>query len=139
MSAFAGDASRVYVYSQRLTDARSWLPVSCDGAVVAEIRRGYFFALEVAPGLHTLIVADGVPVPVRVASGEEKYVRLDWPRQAGRPAIPVLSAVPRDRARSEMKFLSYVEPGRIRAASVARSDPRQPEEQQLKRRREAER
>ena len=53
-SCLAKDFARIFVYSRRDTQARSWLAVHCGGAVAAELKRGYFFAINVAAGQHTL-------------------------------------------------------------------------------------
>ncbi len=106
LSAPAEDFGRIYVCAQRQTAARSWLPISCGSAVVAELRRGAFFAINVAPGRHTLGSEKGIPVFVDIRSGEESFVRLDWNHKIGRPAIPVLSKVRPTEARREMMYLS---------------------------------
>jgi hypothetical protein len=71
------DATRIYVYAQRDTAARSWIAISCGGAIVAELKQGTFFALNVAPGAYTLFVDKGVPLSIEAHPGEESFVRLD--------------------------------------------------------------
>ncbi len=75
--AAAEDSARIYIYAQRLTAARSWIPISCNGAVAAQLKRGTFFAINVAPGRYTLNVEKGLPAFVDVAAGGEVFVRLD--------------------------------------------------------------
>jgi hypothetical protein len=133
-SAPAEDPGRIYVYAQRQTAARSWLPISCDGAVVAELKRGTLFAMNVPPGRHTLSTETGVPAFVDVHSGEESFVRLDWSFEVGRSAIPVLNTVRPDQARKEMRFLSYIRANKVHASLVPRTDPREPPPLRLKKR-----
>lgn len=60
----ADDLARVFVYSQRETPARSWKTIACDGERIAEVKRGFFFAVNVRPGRHSLSLVDGVPISV---------------------------------------------------------------------------
>jgi hypothetical protein len=77
LSLLAADSARVYVYARWETPARSWLPISCDGEVVAKLKQGTLFAIDVTPGRHNLGSDRGVPVFVDVRSGDEVFVRLD--------------------------------------------------------------
>lgn len=89
-SARAQDLARIYVYAQQETPARS-RPISCDGTVVAKLKRGKFFAVTVTPGRHTLSDEKGVPVVVKARSGKDSFVRLEWLNgDAGGPSLPVL-------------------------------------------------
>jgi hypothetical protein len=135
-STAAADHARIYVYAQRQTAARSWLPITCDGSVVAELKQGRFFAIDVPPGRHSLGTGQGVPGFLEAAAGGESFVRLNWHYETGRPPIPVLSAIAPDRAHAEMKFLSYIDTRKALSASVSKTDPRGPPELQLKRRSE---
>jgi hypothetical protein len=132
----AEDFARIYVYARRETAARSWLAVSCGGAVVAELKRGFFFAIRVSPGPYSAGVENGVPLSVEVSKGEEAFVRLDWNYSVGRAAIPVLSKVRPAEAEREMMSLSYIRSGRIHSGNVWKADPRAPRERRLKTRRE---
>jgi hypothetical protein len=134
MAAPAEHSARIYVYAQRLTAARSWLPIACGGSAVAELKQGMFFAIDVPPGRHALSTETGVPAFVDVHAGEEAFVRLDWSYQEGRPPVPVLAAVPPDQARKEMMYLSYIDAKRALSPSVPRTDPREPAQLRLKRR-----
>ena len=131
-SAQAEDPGRIYVYAQRLTAARSWLPISCGGAVVAELKRGMLFAINALPSRYTLNTESGVPAFVDVRSGEESVVRLDWNFEVGRPAVPELHAVRPDQGRKEMKFLSYINANKVLSSSVSKTDPREPQQLRLK-------
>jgi hypothetical protein len=128
----AEDSGRIYIYAQRLTAARSWIPISCGGVVVAELKRGMLFAINVPPGRHTLSTETGVPAFVDVHSGEEVFVRLDWDFGLGRDPIPVLNAVPPDRARKEMTYLSYISAKKVLSSSAPKTDPREPAQLRLK-------
>ena len=131
-AATADDLSRVFVYSQRDTPARSWMTIVCDGERIAEVKRGFFFALNVRPGRHSLSLADGVPISVEVRSGGQAFVRIDWNHDVRRPPIPVLNRVVEERAMREMRFLTYVDTKRIHSAFVPGVDPRPPESPQLR-------
>lgn len=131
-TAAADDLSRVFVYAQRETPARSWMTILCDGQRIVEVKRGFFFVVNLRPGLHSLSVSDGVPVSVNVGSGEEAFVRIDWNHDVRRPPIPVLNSVAVDRAKKEMRFLSYVDRKRVHSTAVPGADPRPPENPQLR-------
>jgi hypothetical protein len=133
-SATLEDHGRIYVYAQRLTAASSWQRVSCGDAVVAELKQGTFFAINVPPGRYTLSPEKGVPASVDVRSGEESFVRLDWHYDVGRHALPELHTVRPEQAGREMKFLSYINPKKALSSSVSKTDPREPPQLRLKRR-----
>jgi hypothetical protein len=120
----ADELSRVFVYAQRETPARTWTPVGCDGENIAEIKRGFFFSVNLPPGRHLLSLKDGVPVSIDVRPGVETFVRVDWNYDVRRSPIPVLSSVAEERATKEMRFLSYVETKRIHSLAVSKADPR---------------
>jgi len=134
-SLVAADASRVYVYAQSGTHARSWLPIFCGGAAVAEIQQGTFFAADLPPGKYTVNTKFGIPAFVDLRAGGEAFVRLDWNIQSpGATAIATLHNVPAETARKEMANLVYIDRRRILSSSVSRTDPRGPIELRLKRR-----
>ena len=126
------ELARIYVYAQRETPVRSWRPISCDGTVVAKIRRGTFFEVNVAPGRHGLSERNGVPLFVEVKAGAESFVRLDQEIEIGEPPAPVLSNVPPEVARSEMRFVLYIDPKEVLSPSVSKSDPTAHREPQLR-------
>ncbi len=128
----ADDLSRVFVYAQRETPARSWTPVVCNGENIAEVRRGFFFAVNLRPGRHFLSVENGVPISIDVRPGVETFVRIDWNYDVRRSPIPVLSSVVEERAKKEMRFLSYIETARIHSLAVSNAAPRPSVSPQLK-------
>jgi len=121
----AEEFARIFVYAQSSTAARSWLPISCDSAVVAKLKRGTFFAVEMAPGRHVidLSAGNGVPVSVDVRPGEEAFVRLDWHFERDNPVIPLLQIVRPDVARIDMLSLRYIDSGKVLSPLVPKSDP----------------
>ena len=119
-------AETVYLYAQRETPARSWIPVYVDGAPAADLRRGAFFALHLPPGRHSFTIETGVPLTVELRKGESAHLRLDWNHHLNRPPIPTLSRVPHARAEKEMMFLSYIPANKIHTTAVPKSDPRSP-------------
>ncbi|MBN9656562.1 MAG: hypothetical protein J0H49_00200 [Acidobacteria bacterium] len=128
------DSGHVYVYARRETEARSWIKVSCGGAVAAEVRQGTFFALSLPPGRYSLSVDGGVPLPIEAIAGNDAFVRLDWHYEEGRPPVPALSKVRPEDAAREMRFLAYVPARRLHSTQAARTDPRAPSSPQWKRR-----
>jgi hypothetical protein len=132
--ASAEDNGRVYVYAQRLTEARSWMPVYCDGEPVARIKAGRLFAIHLAAGRHTLSLEPGVPLPIEVRPGEESFVRLDWHMELGRSAIPVFNLTRPELARKEMTNLSYIDPKQALSPAVAKTDVRELRQPELRRR-----
>ena len=122
----AEERARIYVYVQQETPVRSWFPVSCDGIVVAEIKRGRFFAVNVGPGRHMLSEEKGVPTFVEARSGRDSFIRLNWHTELGRPAIPVWEIVAPSNARRDMINLTYIDVGRVLSKSVPKKDPRGP-------------
>jgi len=122
----AEELARIYVYVQQETPARSWFPVSCDGAVVAEIKRGKFFAIIVTPGRHMLSEEKGVPSFVDARAGRDSFIRLNWHIEVGQSAIPVWESVAPSSARRDMLDLTYIDVGRVLSKSVPKKDPRGP-------------
>lgn len=121
----------IFIYAQRGTEASSWIAVSSRAGVVAELKEGRFFAIEAEPGRHAFATAKGVPMVVEVG-GEDVFLRLDWNFDVRRRPVAVFAKVDPERARSEMRFLSYVDAKRVRAAAVAKADPRVPAAPSLK-------
>lgn len=130
-SAAAEDATRIYVYALRNTPARSWMPVFCDGQVMADVRAGAYFAINIPAGRHILSIDPGVPLPIDIGSNETKFIRVDWHHEIGKQPIPVLNLITAELAESEIRFLSYIEQRRQHSALVAVSDP-QPRRPQLR-------
>ena len=128
----AENPTRIYVYAQRDTAARSWLSISCNSVVVAELQRGAFFAINVEPGPYMLSVEKGVPLSIDARAGEESFVRLDWSYGIDRPPIPVLSKIYTAGAQREMKYLSYVPAKRVHSNQVPKTDPSEHLQPQLR-------
>lgn len=127
----------IYVYAQLETPARSWFPIWCDGTIVAKLKRGRFFVVNVAPGRHMLSDGKGVPVWVDAHSGKESFARLDWRMEVGGPAISVLQVIPRCTARGDMPSLTYIDADKALSKSVRKTDPRKREPPRLRRRSDA--
>jgi len=124
--AWAEEPARIYVYVQQETPARSWFPVSCDGVVVAELKRGRFFAINVVPGRHMLNEEKGVPAFVDARPGRDSFVRLNWHIEVGQPAIPVWEIVNAASAHTDMLTLAYIDAAKALSKSVPKKDPRGP-------------
>jgi len=131
----AGRGAQIYIYGSWEYPVRSWVPVSCDGEVVAKVRRGRFFAINVSPGKHLLSQDDGIPRPVNAHAGQPSYLRLgqevsDEP--SGKSVIPVLEAVDPDQARKEMVHLVYIDADKLYSSAVPQQDPAPVSRPQLK-------
>ncbi len=133
-TAAGADTGTIYVYAQRLTAAGSWIPITCGDTVVAELTRGKLFVIELPSGRYTLAPASGAPLVVKLRSGEESFIRLDWIYEAGQRAVPVLSMIRPEQARKEIKYLSYIDTGKVRSSAVPKTDPRPAEPLQFKKR-----
>ena len=136
-SVLAQDLARIYVYAQRQTAARSWLPISCDSAVIAKLKRGTFFAINIAAGRHIINEENGIPVFVDARPGEESFIRLDWNFKSGRAPIPEFHLVRSTEARKELNYLTYIDANKVLSKLVSKSDPREPSQLRLKRRGES--
>ncbi|MGI9070321.1 MAG: hypothetical protein ACR2JB_03065 [Bryobacteraceae bacterium] len=128
------ELARIYVYAPREMRARSWLLMLCDGTVVAKIKRGTFFAINVTAGGHILSARNGVPSFVAVGAGDESFVRLDWQIEIGEQPTLVFDNVPAGVARNEMRFVVYIDSKQVMSSSVSKTDPRPTPELHLKRR-----
>lgn len=125
VSALPQARARIYVYVQTETPARSWFPIFCDGTVVAKLRRGRFFAIDVAPGRHMLGAKESVPVFVDAESGKDYFARVEWSNgEVDGPAIPVWEVVPEDTANRDMVYLTYIDADKALSSSVPKTDPR---------------
>lgn len=117
--------TQVYVYVQQETPARSWFPVWCDRVLVAKIKRGRFFVINVAPGRHMVSEEKGVPVFVEARPGKRVFVRLEWRNgELPGPAIPVWEVVPQSTARDDMIYLTYIDADKALSKSVPKTEPR---------------
>ena len=124
--AWTAERARIYVYVQQETPVRSWFPVSCDGIVVAEIKRGRFFAINVGPGRHMLREERGVPTFVDARSGRDSFIRLNLHIEVGQRPIPVWEVVDAASAHGDMLTLTYIDAAKALSKSVPKKDPRGP-------------
>jgi len=72
-AALSGKSSYIYVYADPHVAASSWQPVSCDGVIVARIKRGNFFALTVASGRHACAIDNGPPTFVVIEPNQDVF------------------------------------------------------------------
>lgn len=72
VSLFAEERStaRFYIYAQRDTPARSWQEISSGPNLIAELKQGRFFAVDVSAGRYTFSTKTGAPVSVEIKDGE---------------------------------------------------------------------
>jgi hypothetical protein len=127
---------QIYVYVQRETPAHSWFPVSCDRSVIAKVKRGRFFAINVAPGRHMISDEKGIAF-IDVPSGGKVFVSLEWRNgERGGPAIPfpVWSVVHPLAASRDMMYLTYIDTDKVLSKWVPKTDPRKLPSLQLQRR-----
>jgi hypothetical protein len=129
--------TEIFIYASWEYPTRSWVPVSCDGTLVAKVKRGRFFAINVGPGKHMLAQNDGIPLVVNAHAGQQLFVHLgqevsDEP--SGKVALPVLEAVAPEKARREMIHLVYVDSDKVYSSAVSSQDSTQPSLPRLKQR-----
>jgi hypothetical protein len=129
--------TEIFIYASWEYPARPWVPVSCDGTLVAKVKPGRFFAINVGPGKHMLTQNDGIPLVVNAHPGQQMFVHLgqevsDEP--SGKVVLPVLQAVAPEEARKEIIHLVYVDSDRLYSSAVSRQDPTQPSPPRLKQR-----
>lgn len=118
--------TEIFVYASWEYPARSWVPVLCDGTLVAKVKRGRFFAIGVGPGKHMLAQNDGIPLVVDAHPGQQIFVQLgqevsDEP--SGKVVLPVLQVVAPEQARREINHLVYVDVDKLYSSAVSRQDP----------------
>lgn len=110
--------ARLFVYAQPHSDARRWLPVSCGGKPVADLKAGYFFALALEPGRYTCSVPGGVPAALVLESDQTAYLRLEWSQQLDRAPVASLGLRAPELAEREMRFLPHTPANHIHSAAV---------------------
>jgi len=118
----------IFIYSSWEYPARSWVPVSCDGTLVAKVKRGRFFSINVGPGTHTLTQNDGIPLVVNARPGQQIFVQLEQQvsdEPSGKVVLPVLQVVAPEQARKEIIHLVYVDSDKLYSSAVSREDPTQ--------------
>jgi hypothetical protein len=131
----ADNPTRIYVFAAWELPVRSWVPILCDGRVVAKIKRGRFFAINVAPGQHILSEQDGVPAFVDAHSGEDAYVQLQQhveDSSSGESVIPMFQIVAANEARKQIIHLAYIGADKVYAPSVSKEDPTRSWQPQVK-------
>ena len=129
--------TQIFIYASWEYPGRSWVPISCDGTLVAKVKPGRFFAINVGLGKHMLTQNDGIPLVVSADSGQQMFVRLgqeisDEP--SGKVVLPVLQAVAPEEARKEIIHLVYVDSDKLYSPAVSKRDPTQPSPPRLKQR-----
>lgn len=131
---FAQEPGRVYVFAPSHSEASAWIAVSCDGVQVAELKRGRFFAMSIPPGRHTFMANESVPVAIQAVAGQDVFLRLNWHHTLGLPPIPMLGAIPAEKAKREMRFLNYIDAKKIHSPLVEKKAPRPEVPMELRRR-----
>jgi hypothetical protein len=129
--------AEIFIYASWEYPTGSWVPVSCDGTLVAKVKRGRFFAINVGPGKHMLTQNEGIPLVVNAHPGQQIFVRLgqevsDEP--SGKVVLPVLEAVAPEKARRDTIHLVYVDSDKLYSSAVSRQDPAQAPLPRLKQR-----
>jgi hypothetical protein len=119
-----GTPARIVIYAPTQSDAQRWTAIECDGARLAEIRRGFLFVVELPPGRHACAARDGVPFLFETVPGELVHLRLDWKHHVGRAPVPVLAKAA--QGPREVRLLSYLPKKRPRHRAVLTDDPRDP-------------
>ena len=120
------DTARIYIYSPWDSGQSSWIPMSYDGAQIAKLKAGKFFAVHALPGQHRLVAGQGVPISIEVHAGEDQFVRLGQAitlTQSGESIIPVLTVASPDEARHVVAQLVYITPSKIYSTVVDEQDP----------------
>src|SRR5262249_7397914 len=99
---------------------------------IADLKQGKYFAMSLHPGRYTFHASNGVPLNIDVHAGQDSFIRLDWNHGMDRSPIPVMTMVDATQARSEMRFLSYVDGQKIHSALVFKQDPTDPAKRELR-------
>ena len=99
------------------------MDIACDDEIVAKVKAGRFFVINLPPGRHAVSQREGIPVFIEVRSGEQSFVRLG--REVdGQTVIPVLTKMGSAEAGKEMVHLAYIDAARVLSNSVSKQDPR---------------
>lgn len=126
LSAAAESATRIYVFADWDSPQHAWIPIYCDGALIAKVKAGKFLAIEVSPGRHTLLAGDGVPLPLETSTGKDVFVAAQYYVRlypSGKSSIPVLAIFPESEARIKIVHLVYIETKQMYSPQVSRQDP----------------
>jgi len=122
----------LYVYADHHTEAKSWRPIFCDSVLVAKLKQGTFFAVNLPPGQHVLSDGKGTPAIIDAVAAKPKFIHLSWVYQLGQPATSILEAVKESEAQKDMKFLVYIDLNKALAPAVLKTDPRPAPDLRLK-------
>jgi len=114
---------RIYVYANWESPERRWVDIACDDEIVAKVKAGRFFVINLPPGRHAVSEREGIPVFIEVRSGEQSFVRLD--REVdGQTVIPVLTKMGSTEAGREMVHLAYIDTAKVLSNAVPKQVPR---------------
>jgi hypothetical protein len=130
-------SARIYVYSDWDSGLRSWVPIFCDGTLMAKVKKGKYFVISASPGRHTLTASDSIPVFVEVVAGKEAFVRTQQNTVVGLTGsykMSSLKIMPHGRGQSDTNNLVYVDPKQIDSSLVLREDPARLERPTLRKR-----
>jgi len=131
-SARSQSLATLYVYVDHHTEAKSWRPIFCDSVLVAKLKQGTFFEVNLPPGQDVLSDGKGTPAIIDATAAKPKFIRLSWVYQFGQPPTSVLEVVKENEAQRDMKFLVYIDRNKALAPSVSKTDPRPAPELHLK-------
>ncbi|MGE5112448.1 MAG: hypothetical protein ACM3JB_16405 [Acidobacteriaceae bacterium] len=126
LAATAESTTRIYVFADWDSPQHAWIPIYCDGALVAKVKAGKFLAIEVPPGQHTLLAGDGVPLPFEIFPGKDVFVAVQYHMRlypSSKSTIPVLAIFPESEARIKIVHLVYIETKQMHSPLVSRQDP----------------
>ncbi|HLV89146.1 MAG TPA: hypothetical protein VKV39_19340 [Candidatus Sulfotelmatobacter sp.] len=125
------ETGQIYVYANWEFPEHKWVDVACDDGIVAKIKAGRYFVLNLSPGRHAVSERDGIPAFVEVRSGEKAYLRLG--REVdGQTVMPVLSRVNANDAAGEIVHLAYIDAAKVFSGSVLKDDRGLQQKPQLK-------
>jgi hypothetical protein len=126
LAAAAESATRIYVFADWDSPQHAWIPIYCDGALIAKVKAGKFLAIEVPPGQHTLLAGDGIPVSLDTSPRKDVFVAVQYNIRlypSGKSSIPVLAIFPESEARIKIVHLVYIETTQMYSPLVSRQDP----------------
>ena len=130
--------AQIYVYANWESQERRWLDIACDNEIVAKVKAGRFFVMNLPPGRHAVSAGDGIPMFVEARSGEKSFLRVS--REVdGQTVMLVLTKIDSTEAGKEMVHLAYIDAAKALSNSVPKEDPRDLRQQpQLKTRGDSE-
>ena len=134
------NAALIYVYALWEVPHRAAIPIYCDGALVAKVKRGHFFVISVSPGNHELERKGSVPLIVDAKAQENSFVSPGEVVQltpSGKVSIPTIELVPAFVAKNAVTHLAYTNAKEIYSKSVLKDDPDASSHPQLSRRSDA--